>query len=99
VSIADRIRAKGKRLETPAAEVKPTTVSAPVVSARPVRLSVDLPPVVHSKLVQWAAKAGPEIGRSRIPAAEVARVLLKRLIADEDLQQSVIDELKREQPR
>lgn len=96
MSIADRIRAKGKRLEAPAAEVKPAEVSAPVVAARPVRLSVDLEPVVHSKLVQWTAQAGPEVGRSRIPTAEVARVLLRRLIRDEDWQRYVIEELRRE---
>lgn len=95
MSIADRIRAKGKRLETPATEMSPSTVSAPVVATKPIRLSVDLEPVVHSRLVQWTAQAGPEVGRSRIPSAEVARVLIRRFIRDEDLQQYVIEELRR----
>jgi hypothetical protein len=59
------------------------------VSAKPIRLSVDLEPVVHSKLVQWTAQAGLEVWRSRISTAEAAQVLLRRLIRDEDWQRYV----------
>lgn len=112
MSRAEELRSKSRRLVAPPASpasppVSPASPSSgeaaarrdtasPVVRSRPVRLSVDLAPAVHAGLVQWAAHAGPDVGLSRIPTADVARVLLRRLLLDEDWQRYVVAELRRQ---
>lgn len=89
---ADRIKAKEERREQRRAEG--VTSSRSTQRTKYVRQSVDMDPADHAEFVQWAAGAGPQLGRSRIPTAEIIRLLIKRLMAEEGLQAKIIEDLR-----
>jgi hypothetical protein len=97
MSRADDIRAKARRVSVPA-EAAPVAVAVPVVRANPVRMTVDLAPDLHARFSQWCAETAPELGRASLPGVEVVRKLLGRLLADEDLRRSVVEDLRRDAP-
>lgn len=96
MSRADQIKAKGRRVSAPAAEPMPSVVVAPVVRAKPVRMTLDLSPDLPARFARWCGETAPELGRANLPGVEVMRQLLGRLLADEDLQRSIIDDLRRD---
>jgi hypothetical protein len=90
MSQVDRLKAKRDRI---AAEPADAVLERPVeVRSKAYRLSVDLAPALHGEVLHWSATSGAEVGR-RIPAAEIVRVLLRRMLADEDLSKAVIRDL------
>lgn len=73
----------------------PTRTSAPAAPhAKPVRSTVDLMPDVHAQLANWRGQVAIEIGRSRVTTQDVLRALVDRLLTDEQLAQTITDELR-----
>lgn len=61
-----------------------------------VKTSLHLAPDLHRQLVSWCSEAARELGRSRVPGTEPLRVLVRRLLADEQLAAEVIEALRDE---
>jgi hypothetical protein len=55
---------------------------------------VDLAPALFSELEDWTTRVGRELGRVRVHKSDVLRELTRRLLADEQLQQTVIERLR-----
>lgn len=77
--------------ESPVQQPEP----APTPPERSMRLSVDLPQSVYESLTQWSFEAGRAVGKSKVPAAQVARACIQHLLADNDWKQEVIADLRK----
>ncbi|GAB3916148.1 hypothetical protein GCM10029964_128540 [Kibdelosporangium lantanae] len=58
---------------------------APVTSAphvKPIRSTVDLPPVRHNQLKTWCAETAVELGQARVTTQDVVRAMVVRLLTD-----------------
>jgi hypothetical protein len=106
---ADRARAKASRLVatrpadqevTPSQDPVPDTPSPtslqPPVGIKPIRISLDLAPTLFDQLTEWRTKAARQLGRGRVTNADALRVLVRMLMADEELTARVIGALRRE---
>lgn len=67
------------------------------VPTKPVRITLDLAPNLYDSFGDWNRRAARQIGVGRITGAETLRVLLRRLLADDQLAASVLDDLRRQQ--
>lgn len=72
----------GAEQHRPAAERGPAAGAAG--RTKPVRRSVDLSPSYHTRLTEWCAETGDEIG-ARVTGQAVIRALVARLLMDEHL--------------
>ncbi len=61
-----------------------------------VKTSLHLAPELHRQLVSWCNEAARELGRSRVPGTEPLRVLVRRLLTDDQLAAEVIEALRHE---
>lgn len=95
MSKAEEIAAKSKRLEDMSQSKEGTVSRVEKVRVKPVRITADLPPVMHSDLVMWCANTAITIGRPRIHGQEVVRTLIARLLVNPELGQEIADELRR----
>lgn len=82
-------------------EEQPTTPPAGRVQPRAertetVKTSLHLAPELHRQLVSWCNEAARELGRSRVPGTEPLRVLVRRLLTDDQLAAEVIEALRHE---
>src|SRR3954469_16489694 len=105
---ADKARAKAARIavarpqETesllPAEDQRPLSQASllPPVSAKPIRISLDLAPALFDQLTEWRTRAARQLGRGRVTNADALRVLVRQLLADEELTARVIEALRRE---
>jgi hypothetical protein len=96
---ADRLRAQQQRAAERRAAASPVVkpVDRPVQRTKPVRMTLDLAPDLHARFARWCTETAPKLGeRANLPGVEVVRLLLGRLLADEDLQRSVIEDLRRD---
>jgi hypothetical protein len=107
-SAADKARAKAARIavtrpaeaeaipseETP--RLIPQPSAPPPVSAKPIRISLDLAPALFDQLTEWRTKAARQLGRGRVTNADALRVLVRTLLTDEELTVRVIEALRRE---
>jgi hypothetical protein len=101
---ADRARAKAARIaatrpEEP--EVSPLLDPALVpsqlpVSIKPIRISLDLAPALFDQLTQWRTRAARQLGRGRVTNADALRVLVRLLMADQELTARVVAALRNE---
>src|SRR4051812_36186477 len=107
-SAADKARAKAARIavtrpseaeailaeETP--RLSPQPSAPPPVSVKPIRISLDLAPALFDQLTEWRTKAARQLGRGRVTNADALRVLVRTLLADEELTARVIQALRSE---
>lgn len=106
-SAADRTRAKAARLAqagqhhaTVDQEAAPPVSHVPMpVSAKPIRISLDLAPMLFDQLTLWRTQAARQLGWGRVTNAEALRVLVRRLVTDEELSAEIIADLRREGAR
>lgn len=83
--------------QAPAAEPRLSRASA--VQVKPVRSTVDLSPVQHAGLKAWCGETAVEIGTSRVTTQDVMRVLVARLLTDDDLAEKIRADLRVEKQR
>lgn len=108
-SAADRIKANAERAAAAraakAAGSKGTGRSAgapakpeprahgAAVRQKPIRRTVDLPPELYRRLVDWQGTAAEQLGQSRVTSQDVFVALVYELLSDPDTANSVMDRL------
>jgi len=70
--------------------------AAPVPYAKPVRVTLDLDPVLYAGLTQWANAAATEAGLPRLPLARALRAMIRVTLADRGIAAVVIDQARRD---
>lgn len=60
---------------------------------RPIRTTVDLPPAEHQALARLALDAASRLGLGRVHGQEIVRALVRRLLADPELQAQIIRDI------
>lgn len=91
MSAKDLAARAAKVNKRPAAEEPPAKRSAAAPRIEPVRLSVDVSPVIYKRVSRFAEDMGlPEAaGKARIPTVEVFRALAEELAVNEELREQV----------
>lgn len=64
------------------------------IRTRPVRTTVDMSPELHRRLKRWLADASDELEVTDVPLAMVVRVLVRRLVEDDDLAAAVLEDMR-----
>lgn len=93
MSKSDELRAKNKRVKGAQQEGNPNSRSTANVRTAPVRCTVDLPPTEHAALKRWELEAAISTGSAEVTNQAVLRALVGRLLADEELAESVRQDL------
>ncbi|MER7117358.1 hypothetical protein ABT332_22980 [Saccharomonospora azurea] len=94
---AARIKAKAKTDDRTAEDRERALASAPATPhAKPIRSTVDLPPVRHAALKSWCGETAVELGRSRVTTQDVVRALIARLLTDETLARKIRADLRKD---
>jgi hypothetical protein len=86
---AERIAAKAARLAGQNAASTPVPVQEQQVNVKPVRSTVDLSPLQHTKLKTWCTDAAVQLGRARVTTQDVMRTMVDLLLEDEELAEQV----------
>ncbi|NKY60913.1 hypothetical protein HGA15_33215 [Nocardia flavorosea] len=68
----------------------------PATRTKPVRCTVDLPPVLFRQLSDWQSQAAEQLGESRITKQQILVALVHELLGDTDLEEAVLDRLNAE---
>lgn len=89
---AEQIAAQRKAGGTAKPPAKPGR-GKPPTRTKPVRCTVDLPPVLFRQLTEWQAQAAEQLGESRITKQQIMVALVYELLADTDLEEAVLDRL------
>jgi hypothetical protein len=63
---------------------------------KPVRMTLDMAPVLHADLEDWTTKVSRQLGRGRVVRADVLRVLVRQLLDDPETQERVKEALRRQ---
>lgn len=84
------VPAKGS--EAPAKKGARTPAAAPL--ARPVRLSVDLGPMLYYWIIEHCIIMGRRMGRTKVPHVEVMRALVAELKSDKELQAKIDERVR-----
>src|SRR3954447_12736248 len=91
----DDLLAKARRQATRGhAEPAPTRDRS-----RPVRITLDLAPVMHCELTNWCADAAEQLGAPQVPAVAVVQALLRELTTDAEMTARVLARLPQELDR
>lgn len=69
--------------------------TARAVRTRPVRLTVDVAPAEHAELGRLALEAAAELGVARVHGQEIVRALIRRYLADPEVQRAALDDIAR----
>ena len=94
---AARLAQAGQHHATEDQEAVPSVSHVPLpVSAKPIRISLDVAPMLFDQLTLWRTRAARQLGWGRVTSAEVLRVLVRRLVTDEELSAAIIADLRRE---
>jgi hypothetical protein len=96
---AERMRAKVAATNAPATDQEAPAQPLPAamkIHDKPVRSTVDLPPLRHNALKQWCGQAAHDIGVSRVTTQDVLRVMVTRLLTDATFARQIEDELRKE---
>lgn len=95
---ADNLAARAARVASRRTQEAPTAAeqAPPAPRARPIRITIDLAPVLHRELARWCANAADQVGVAKVPAAEVVRALIRELDTDPDLTTRIIASLRTE---
>ncbi|MFD4676998.1 hypothetical protein ACFWNN_45295 [Lentzea sp. NPDC058450] len=56
---------------------------------KPIRSTVDLPPVQHHGLKDWCSETAVMIGKTRVTTQDVVRAMVARLLTDETFARSI----------
>ena len=93
-SAADKIKAKQLAAAERRAEGVPVVAERRDQRVTPVRVTLDLAPELHARFVRWCADTAPVLGRAKLPAVDVMRVLVERVISDDELGAEVVRALR-----
>lgn len=72
-----------------------TTAPAGQVNAKPVRSTVDLSPLAHSRLKAWCNDAAVQLGRTRVTTQDVMRTMVDLLLDGKPLTEATMAEAVR----
>ncbi len=91
---AERLAAKQKASTTDDAPALPAGTDLPAAAdTKPVRVTVDMAPPLFAAFEEWAGKAQRQHRLGRSAKADVLRILTRRLMADTDLQDEILQAL------
>ena len=102
---AEKAREKAARLaarqqaghdDQAADEQAPPAAPARAQRSDLVRINVDLPPALHEQFDDWALKQTRRLRAGRTIRQDVQRLLIRRILRDEQLQAEILDEVMRE---
>jgi hypothetical protein len=93
MSQAEKLEGKGRRLTAAVTDTSIPIEQPPAVRTKPFKLSVELAPALYNDFALWAVKGGAEI-KKRIPLTRVLRSLLRLMLADDNLGQAVLRDLR-----
>lgn len=97
---AERLAARQKERSRPADAATSVSLDEPAAAdTRPVRITVDIAPPLHEAFDVWARQANRKHRLGLGIKADVLRVLIRRLMSDEDLQAEVIKTLMAERKK
>jgi hypothetical protein len=82
--------------QDPTPAPRPAGRSGKVTRMKPVRMTLDLAPVLHADFEDWTTRTSRELGRGRVVRADVLRVLVRQLLDDEETQERVKEALRRQ---
>ncbi|MFC7429951.1 hypothetical protein [Nocardia tengchongensis] len=82
----------GGRSDGAPAKAEPRAHGA-TVRQKPIRRTVDLPPEMYRRLVEWQGQAADTLGKSRVTSQDVFVALVYQLLSDPKLENSVLDRL------
>lgn len=81
----------------PAAEVRAADHGAPVtVSAKPARVTLNLPPDLYRQLARWADTAAEAIDVPRVGVQDALRAMIRAVIDDTPATVVALDRLRRD---
>ncbi|CAM4521249.1 hypothetical protein NONI108955_41870 [Nocardia ninae] len=63
------------------------------VTVKPIRRTVDLPPELYRRLVDWQNKTAAALGKSRVTSQDVMVALVYELLSDSEVADSVTERI------
>jgi hypothetical protein len=76
-------------VEQPTAGSAPARAGSAPLRTAPVRLTVDLPPVMHRQLRGWCRDTADALGVTNVAMADAVKVLVDLMLADDQLAERV----------
>lgn len=89
---AAKAASSGRSTGTASAKPAPRTHGT-AVRQKPIRRTVDLPPELYRRLVDWQGNAAEQLGQSRVTSQDVFVALVYELLSDPDTAAAVMDRL------
>jgi hypothetical protein len=96
MSGADELRRQLDRPHRRAVADEPVPALERAPRTKKIRMTIDLVPQEFDEFREWRNAKARELGRGRVNGTDVMIALLRRLMADEDLQRDIVAVIERD---